>query len=55
MGHLEKENFSKFHLTKKPDPCKIVPTGEVSNFLREDFAAVWKFMNAAMLKKKRKI
>lgn len=30
-------------------------SGEMSNFLPEDFNAVWKFMNAEMQKKKRKL
>jgi hypothetical protein len=31
---------------------QVAPTGEVSNFLLEDFDAVLKFMNAKMQKKK---
>jgi len=34
---------------------QVVPAGEVSNFLLEDFEAVLKFMNAEMQKKNRKI
>jgi hypothetical protein len=33
----------------------VVPTGEVSNFLPEDFDAVLTFMNVDIQKKKRKL
>jgi len=33
----------------------VDPSGEVSNFLLEDFKVVLKFMNAEMQKKNRKI
>jgi hypothetical protein len=36
-------------------PCYVDPTGEVSNFIIEDFEAVLKFMNAEVQKKKRKL
>jgi hypothetical protein len=37
---------------KRICPAWVVPTGGVSNFLFEDFDAVWKFMDAEMQKKK---
>ena len=36
-------------------PARVVPSGEVSNFLAEDFDAVLRFMDAEKSKKKLKL